>query len=249
MNELKVSDKRFKSIEKQLDKMRDRAVEFCQSRSNFQISKFITCSEYTPITKFRHTANNSYLTMQEVRRMIIEKERTSRKLNALMSKYDQAIALNESPTKDDLDLDIYELTRQLEETDIRIKGLLKEVDYMERICDELENQNNGKFTERQYQSEEALYWEKRLSTQMLQSIEAARTGAGEGNIMSAWMAMENPPIKSDTQNQIAPLNIHDINEIARKALHNRNGVCEHLLGAPTEVNENEVKPHNFTLVN
>ena len=253
MNELKLSDKRFSPVEARLEKMKVRAEEFCQSRSNFQIEKFIACDEYTPITKFRHVSHNSYVTMQEVRRAMIDKERKERDLREKQKQLD-GIEINNSKdlasitTNRDLDLDIYEISRQLEEIDIRIKGLLKEVDYMEAICDQLEKENGKPFTAEQYQAEEPKYWQRRLSSQMLRSVEDKRSGTGEGNIMSTWMAMENP-ILPNSPNQINPVNVHDLNQLATFALSGRKGVAEYLL-APVPPNitikpedcEERVKP-------
>lgn len=230
MNEIKVSDERFNPVEARLQKMQKRAEEFCQGRSNFQIEKFIACDEHTPITKFRHVSHNSYVTMQEVRRMMIEKERKERDLRdklSLMNGYDNTKPPSKNELRD-LDLDIYELSRQLEEIDIRIKGLLKEVDYMEAICDQLEKENGKPFTAEQYQAEEPMYWQKRLSSQMLRSVEDKMTGTGEGNIMSTWMAMEKP-ILPNSPNQIGPVNIRSLDQLATLALGDRKGVGEFLL--------------------
>ena len=67
-----ISDKRFKEINEKCEQMYKRAEEFCQTRTNFQIEKFIACDEYTPITKFRHVAQNSFVALQEVRKMLIQ---------------------------------------------------------------------------------------------------------------------------------------------------------------------------------
>ena len=217
-----VSDSRFSRVEQQLENMKERASEFAQTRSNFQLEKFVGCDEYTPITKFRHLAHNSYVTMQEARRLMIDSEKKRRKITKITKKLELAKD-SEDVTADDADLDVYELSRQLEEQDIRIKGLLKEVDFMEHLCEELEKKNGKPFTAQQFQAEEPEYWRKRFANQMLRSIEGSKSGAGEGNVMSLWMAEEDP-IADDSINKIDPLNFHDINQIATAAFQGRKGL-------------------------
>jgi len=217
-----VTDSRFTTVEQQLDKMKDRAGEFAQTRSNFMIEKFIGCDEYTPITKFRHLAHNSYVTMQEARRLIIDQEKKSRKITKLNKKLEDAKG-SADPTAEDADLELYELSRQMEEQEIRIKGLLKEVDYMEHLCEELEKKNGKPFTSEQFQAEEPEYWRKRFANQMLRAVEGGKTGVGEGNLMSLWMA-EEEPIAADSKNKINPFNFHDIDQIATIAFESREGL-------------------------
>ena len=172
-----VRDPQFNAIEKQLELMRNRAIEFSQCRSNHQIEKFIACDEYTPITRYRHVAHNSYVAMQEVRRMMIERER---KLRSIEKKQKECNDKN-NPKYNDYDLDIYEQTRQIEDIEIRVTGLMKEIEVMETICTELETKNGKPFTNEQFQQEEPDYWRKRLASQMHRSQVGAKTGIGEGN--------------------------------------------------------------------
>ena len=214
-------------------------------RSNFQIEKFIACDEYTTITKFRHVAHNSYVAMQEIRRMLIDREKQERKLERLRKaiKYQTIIGKINTITKNslisenidphfkDYDLEIFEINRQLEDIEIRIKGLSAEVDYMESICDTLEateiEETGTGFTSEKYQDREPAYWHLRLASQMHRSQIGAQTGVGEGNYMSALMAAEKPILES-SQNQIPKISM-DVNELAVTALLPRDGIREQYL--------------------
>ena len=233
-----VDNERFKQVEDQLKKMKERAEEFCQTRSNFQIEKFIACDEYTPITRFKHVAHNSYVTMQEVRRELIERERLIRKIAKLQEKQEAC----GDPKKKDRDLDILEISRQLEDLDLRIKGLLKEVDLMESICNALEEEEIEKtgtgFTDEKFQSQEPEYWTIRLANQMHQAQIGQQSGVGEGNYGSALMAAEKP-ILDGSKNEIAPLPIGNMNDIAALALLPRNGVREKYLIDASKLPEEE----------
>ena len=232
-----VKDKRLNDVEKQISKMQKRASEFCQSRSNFQIESFVAGEEYTPITKFRHVAHNSYVAMQEIRRMIIDRERKIREIEFKQKAF-SLYSRDLSPVpyqKDDIvsnyDLDVYELSRQLEDIDIRIKGLSKEVDYMESICDELEKkeieQTGTGFTSEKFQKDEPKYWRLRLANQMHCSQISKQLGVDEGSYMSMLMGMETP-ILEDSINHIEGIPL-DENSLAVTALQSRDGVGNKLL--------------------
>lgn len=223
---VKVRDDRFEAINKRLELMRERQEEFCQSRSAFQIEKFIACSEHTPASRFRTVSHNSYVALQEARRLMIERERKQRKIDKL------EIMIKEKGSGcrsyEDCDLDIFELQRQLQDDDIRIKGLLREVECMERICDALEKANGGKFTYVQFDDEEPEYWRVRLSSQMHTSKVGAMTGVEPGNYSSYLQAIEKP-ILPDSDNVMKPFNFADVNTVAAVALASKKGVGELLL--------------------
>jgi len=245
-------DNRFSFVETQIEKMQKRADEFCQSRSNFQIEKFIACDEYTPITQFRHIAHNSYVAAQEARRSLIERERLTRKITKLEFCLKHNVDLENAhlpsdinksvvdPHFNDYDLDIYEASRQLDNIDIRIKGLLKEINYMEAICDTLEeneiSETGTGFTAEKYQEREPEYWDLRLKNQAHRSQIGTNTGVGEGNYMSILNACAEPIIKN-SKNTIGKISL-DINELAVSALLPRSGVNEKfLVDKPTKPEE------------
>lgn len=219
-----VHDDRFGNIENKLAEMKKRAEEFCQSRTNFQLEKFLACDEYTPVMRFRHVAHNSYVTMQEIRKLMIDRER---KVRELKSKEDEIAGSGDVHYKN-YDLDIYEISRYLEDIEIRIRGLLKEVSYMERICEELERGNGGPFTMEQLESEQPEYWRRRFARQSLRALEGARSGVGEGNVHSMWMAMEKP-ILPDSKNEMRPLDYYNINDLGTASFKSVPGLEEKFL--------------------
>ena len=230
-----IRDDRFKDVEKQIEKMQVRAKEFCQTRSDHQLEKFIACEEYTPISKFRHTSHNSYVAMQEIRRMIIDRERKLREIARKQESFD-----NNEQGSEDYDLDIYELERQLEDVDIRISGLSKEVDYMEKICDHLEKdeivETGSGFTSEKYQDREPDYWRKRFANQMHRTQMGTQLGVGEGNYMSYLQSLQTP-ILPDSDQQIEPIPLEP-NAIATIALKDRPGVNNVML---KQLSDEEIK--------
>jgi hypothetical protein len=178
-------NERFNKVENKLYKMIKREKDFAQKRTNFQIEKFIGCSEYTPITQFRLLSHNSFVILQEVRKELISIERKQRQLGR-----------KEKSKHIDKDLDILDLELEIENCNIRIMGLMKEIDLFEKCCEELEIRNGKPFTPEQLQEEEPLYWSKRLSNQIRQTQLGNQTGMGEGNLNSFENALAEPILKN-----------------------------------------------------
>ena len=200
--------KEYSNIQKQIDVMVNYEKEFAQSRSQFVLEKFICGGEHTPLTRYRTTSHNAYVALTEVRRLIIDNERNSRKIKRL-----------EDNQPLDYDLDILGFLHQIEQNEIRIKGLSQEIDFMNEICAQLEKENKKPFTYDQLNKEEAAYWQKRLATQMLNSIEGRTSGAGEGNVNSLKNGMEDS-VLPDSINNIEAFNYLDTNRIANIAYEN-----------------------------
>lgn len=229
-NKLAIKDKRFYEVEERINKMKARAEEFCQSRSNFQIEKFIAGDEYTNISKFRHVAHNSYTTAQEIRRCLIEQEKLKRELDSLNKN------LREDGPENPLfgfyttDLEIYDLERKLEALELRIKGLSKEVDYMEAICDKLEADEIARtgtgFTAEKYEADQPEYWRRRLTNQMHMAQIGNGSGVGEGNYKSLLSAVETPILNDANMIPAIPV---DVNVVAAQALVTREGLKDKYL--------------------
>lgn len=182
------------TIESRLSKMRERAFEFAQARTSFQIEKFIGCDEITPTTRFRHLAHNSFMTLRTVKRAVLERERTERALQRVQKKQNSFIVkLKKFFGADyDLDIDIARLTEQIEDLDMQIKGGLAEVDVFEKLCDELEKQNGEPFSAAQLEAEEPLHWERKLALGGYQDQVSRATGVSPGNLHAMFQASASP---------------------------------------------------------
>jgi hypothetical protein len=176
--------------------------------------------------------------MQEVRRMLIERERIRRKIKDLEIKQK-----NNYDTFQNADLDIYEANRQLDDIEIRLKGMFKEIEYMEAICEELERkeieETGSGFTAEKFQEREPEYWELRLANQMHRSQIGAQTGVGEGNYMSALNAAASP-ILPNSKNTIGKIPV-DMNELAVMSLLPREGLKEKYLMIDSEKQQSPIE--------
>lgn len=195
-------------VKTRLDKMRLRSLEFSQCRSSFQIEKFIGLDEHTPITRYRHLAHNSFMTLKAAKDAYIEKEKVSRALKRLEKKEKSLLRKIKIlfGYDDDLDLEKAQLCERLDDIEIQIKGALEEVEVFEKLCDELERQNGKPFTKEQLEAEEPIRWQKQLITQANQILLSRNTGIDIGNLNAINQACEKP-ILSDSKNIIAPFQI------------------------------------------
>lgn len=189
-----IDDKKQQQMCQRLEKMRERALEFAQPRTSFQIEKFIGCDEHSLVTRYRHLAHNSFVTLKAVKDAVIEQEKTKRAL-ARLAVREKSLRRKLSVKlfgPDDLDLERARLEERLEDLEITVAGGLREVDVFEQLCDELEKQNGGPFTYAQLEAEEPQYWKKRLSKQAFSTFVGRQSGVGEGNFAAMLQASELP---------------------------------------------------------
>ncbi|HPM74179.1 MAG TPA: hypothetical protein PLA71_00490 [Saccharofermentans sp.] len=208
----------YSKIEEKVRKMYEREMEFSQSRTSFQIEKFIGLDEHTPVTRYRHLAHNSYALLTSLKKDLIHKERVSRKLkkaqDRIQFKIDHPQMSVDFDDDADLDLKLIELNMELEDIELAINGKMKELTIFERLLDELEQQNGGPFSYSQLEYEQPEYWEKRLRSQMEESKIGASSGLGAGNFAAYKKAIAVPILK-DGQNLIRPF-VHAQNQIEQK---------------------------------
>lgn len=216
-----IKDTRYSKVKEMVDKAKEREREFCQTRSAFQIEKFIGGDEYTLASKYRHVSHNCYVTMKEAERMILQIEELNR------SKFILEDKINDNDTgsilSNNWDIELIKLNRSIEDTEIRVAGLLKEIDIMTQICDALEKKNGVPITYKQFESEEPEYWRVRLASQMHQTLTGNQLGVGEGNYKAYLNSVATPDV-SNSINKIAPFNISSSNDVAVTALESIDGV-------------------------
>lgn len=174
--------KELSKTEELYNGIEDDIAEFAQGMTDFQIEVFIANGE-GPIDKFpahayRHILAQVRPLLSELRRVLIDKERTLRKITRL-----------ELAKPQDWDLDILELEYKLKDLEIDIKGKWKTYETYERLLSHLRSKY-GPFTNEDLHRDEAAYWKYRLSKQMMDSKQGAMTGYGAGNINSLRMAIQ-----------------------------------------------------------
>ncbi len=176
------------------ENLRSQFSEFAQRKSDFQIEKFVACSDSTiPTHMYRHTLTQMRVALTELKRRIIDRERQIRIR-------DRA---NEQKN-DDWDLDIAAAETEIESLTYDIDSKLIEINQYARILEQLEKDHGKPFTNEEYQANEPEYWRQRFARQVYDSIVDRRTGCGQGNMIAMREACY-PTILPGSINQIDEL--------------------------------------------
>jgi hypothetical protein len=187
------------------EKLRDQFNEFAQRKSDFQIEKFIACSDGTiPSHQYRHTLAQMRVALTELKRRIIDRERRDRKRNrALEQRYE------------DYDLDVAEAETEMESLTYDIDSKLIEVNMYAKILDQLEKEHGRPFTNKDYQDDEPEYWRRRFARQIHDSVIDRETGCGQGNLIAMREACTET-ILPDSPNKIdiLPTSVQELDYIS-----------------------------------
>lgn len=156
------------------EKLGKRFKEFAQRKSDFQIEKFIACSDGTiPSHQYRHVLAQMRIALTELKRRIIDRERRDRERNrALEQRYE------------DYDLDVAEAETEMESLTYDIDSKLIEINMYAKILEQLEKDNGRPFTNEDYQDDEPEYWKRRFARQIHDSVIDRETGCGQGNLIA-----------------------------------------------------------------
>jgi len=177
------------------EKLKGQFQEFAQRKSDFQIEKFVACSDSTiPTHMYRHTLAQMRVALTELKRRIIDRERQIRSRDR---------AAEQRP--EDWDLDVAAAETEIESLTYSIDSKLIEVNGYAAILEHLEKEHGSKpFTNEEYQADEPEYWRRRFARQLYDSIIDRQTGCGQGNMVAMREACY-PPILPGSGNQIDEL--------------------------------------------
>ena len=176
------------------EKLKGQFQEFAQRKSDFQIEKFVACSDSTiPTHMYRHTLTQMRVALTELKRRIIDRERQIRTRDR---------AEEERP--EDWDLDVAAAETEIESLTYDIDSKLIEVNQYAAILEHLEEEHGKPFTNEEYQADEPEYWRRRFARQLYDSIIDRQTGCGQGNMVAMREACY-PPILPGSVNQLEEL--------------------------------------------
>jgi hypothetical protein len=187
------------------EKLRCQFQEFAQRKSDFQIEKFIACSDGTiPSHQYRHVLAQMRVALTELKRRIVDRERRDRKRNrALEQMYE------------DYDLDVAEAVTEIESITYDIDSKLIEVNMYARILDHLEKEHGKPFTNEEYQADEPEYWRRRFARQMHDSVVDRETGCGQGNLIAMREACTDTILPGSLNIiDVLPMELLELSQIA-----------------------------------
>lgn len=179
--------------------------EFAQRKSDFQIEKFIACSDSTiPSHQYRHVLAQMRVALTELKRRIIDRERQVRTRDrAAEQKYE------------DYDLDVASAETEIESLTYDIDSKLIEVNKYAEILEHLEKEHGKPFTNEEYQADEPEYWRRRFARQLHDSVVDRETGCGQGNLVAMREACYGP-ILSGSKNaiEVLPMDLYKLQRVS-----------------------------------
>lgn len=184
------------------DKLRGQFKEFAQRKSDFQIEKFVACSDSTiPSHIYRHTLVQMRVALTELKRRIVDRERQIRTRDRAQESMEHTDIVVGT---DDFDLDVAAAETEIESLTYDIDSKLIEINLYARILEHLEDDHGKPFTNEEFQADEPEYWRRRFARQVYDSMIDRQTGCGQGNMIAMREACY-PPILPGSKNRIEEL--------------------------------------------
>ena len=176
--------------------------EHAQGRSNFQIEKFIALDNFTIPSAFNAMLKNRRIMAEGLFSKITEMKEHQREFDYKWNKKNKEEPV-QWPTKDGgtklcwYDLDYLNLQNFLKSSELEIRDRVQQIATFDKILDRLVEQNGGPITREQFESEDHIYWERRLANQAMDEMISRTTGIGVGNIHSMRRASAPTLISGD----------------------------------------------------
>lgn len=185
--------------------------EFAQSRTNFQIEKFIALADNTPVNCYVNTLHQTRVMNGELLREVKEATELMREF-----KYKYPDGENTDLTKPVMwpnndgvnkmcwyDLDKISHDHRVMELSINIKDKLLQLEYFYAIMDRMIELHGKEFTKLEYENEAPEYWNTRLQKQVMENLMMSKFGIDSGN-SSAILHSASEPILPNSANTAIP---------------------------------------------
>jgi hypothetical protein len=180
--------------------------ELAQSRSNFQIEKFVIHDNFTIPSAFKAAIINRKSVAENLLQGIQEAKRIAREFHYKWDGKDktQPIWWKNGRGGEDLcwyDIDEFNFHRLIHGLNQGFQATIDELEFFDKVIERLIELNGGKLvTKEQYDQDQPEYWERRLANQSLDDLLQAKTGVNAGNIRSMRRASA-PTILPDDINR------------------------------------------------
>ena len=180
--------------------------ELAQTRSNFQIEKFIVLGNYTIPAAVHQILRERRVSAEAYVELLITMKERSREFEHRWKDNDKSQPV-ESKTAEGgykqhwFDLDQYRLYIFLKSSELEIRDRIQQMETLDKILISLYEKNGGPVSREQFESEDHIYWERRFADQMFDEIVSKNSGISEGNLHSVRRALA-PTIGDDDTNRI-----------------------------------------------
>lgn len=196
----------FKAISDEIFRWEEHDKEHAQTRSNFQIEKFIAMDNFTISSTFHSLLRNRRALAEGLFQKITEMKEAQREFD---------YKWNDKPKDGPIewftreggkklcwyDIDSLNLENYMKSAELEIRDRAQQMQFFDGLLDRLIELNGGPITKEQFESEDEMYWDRRFANQIHDEILARHTGISPGNIHSLRNATA-PTISEDGRNRI-----------------------------------------------
>jgi hypothetical protein len=181
-------------------------IELAQTRSNFQIEKFIIHDNFTIPSAFKAALINRRSVAENLLQGIQDAKRAAREFHYKWDGKDktQPIWWENGRGGKELcwyDIDEFHFHRLIQGLNNGFQAAVDELEFFDKMIERLIELNGGKLiTREQFDADQPAYWERRLANQALDDLLQAKTGVNAGNIRSMRRASA-PTVLPDDVNR------------------------------------------------
>jgi hypothetical protein len=180
--------------------------ELAQTRSNFQIEKFIIHDNFTIPSAFKAALINRRSVAENLLQGIQDAKRAAREFHYKWGGKDKSEPIwweNGRGGKELCwyDIDEFHFHRLIQGLNNGFQAAVDELEFFDKMIERLVELNGGKLISReQFDADQPAYWERRLANQALDDLLQAKTGVNAGNIRSMRRASA-PTVLPDDVNR------------------------------------------------
>lgn len=180
--------------------------ELAQTRSNFQIEKFIIHDNFTIPSAFKAALINRRSVAENLLQGIQDAKRAAREFHYKWDGKDknEPIWWENGRGGKELcwyDIDEFHFHRLIQGLNNGFQAAVDELEFFDKMIERLIELNGGKLISReQFDADQPAYWERRLANQALDDLLQAKTGVNAGNIRSMRRASA-PTVLTDDVNR------------------------------------------------
>lgn len=176
-------------------------LELAQSRSNFQIEKFIALDSPSIPASFHSLLVNRRVMADNILNKVVEIKEKVREFEYKWKDENEDTPLQWNDKLCWKDLDEVRLKHYLKSCEIELKDYYQQVVFFDKLLNKLIEKNGGPITKEQFENEDHIYWERRFSNQAFDNMIGTRTGIGAGDVASIRKACA-PTILDNDVNRI-----------------------------------------------
>lgn len=180
VKDAKVLDKVYEEVFKwdQYDR------EHAQTRTNFQIEKFIALDSFTIPSTFLSLLKNRKSMAEGLFSKVIEMKERQRSFDRKWDDKPKDVIDHGEGRYSWYDLESLAHESYMKNCEIEIKDRVQQIEFFDKLLSELIQKNGGPITKEQVEQTEHVYWERRFANQMYDDILSKSTGISVGNLQS-----------------------------------------------------------------